>query len=1849
MKQSKRVLAFLMAVALLATTLAFSASAKVTLPDKIDSPGVEYDQTSKIILTTDLYASMVLDELDDLLKQQNIYLNLGSLLPASILSFMPGLGNVSLDMRSIDALCKSLKEFQPALVTVYDLVPALSKDASTNYTTPNGGLNLYYLQQDSCRRSYKANGGNDIFVLRQIFNVLADPNPQTNGGYMPTRSRKNAEVLGGLIQDLMTPGGLNKALGPLGPILGSLIPGGLDVNKLLKGLLVDLVYKKDDPHYPPDPTVLTLDSMVQALLGTLDLKIKIDDKNEIDLGKILALIDLQTDTVYELIDKILEPAYTQIVVPLLNGMLKDLLKDAAESAGFGDYVDINFDPPKWVDLGIDSTHTLFDQLNVILGKFIEAVITYNFGANSWVMGDNSNLVPNIIKVGKVLIEEFGNDIFPGVVFKPDTEIDAMGEMTFVAYLAKTIINELMTYVYIPDAIGGTQIDTLTKVLNVVLIEQAGDTIPEMYGTYVNNYYGANAATSLDKLATSLELLSDYLVKLLFFKVDTNVLTGYDRSAIDGSTTTKKAIATSGGTNSLRYVDSFDVVIGKLFNWIVGNYGGVINPIYFPAGKSTINDAWELLSNIIFGLLDPSILGVDYSLPGTGLKKLLIGDLIGPLFGSSDVQSLGVTSSGVAGQIKIDGLLNIFKKNPTGVLNHKVAKFLIDFLLDVLDAILGRSAKGGPYNVSTTAMRGDYQCLEDILSKTAHLGTLLGNLLMRLGEAGDRLIATAMPLAVEFLPNAMKMAEYRPPAIGLERITRYVPTIEFNIENDSGGLPAMNYDRGQVKKQEEGYTYTLTGATANYVGNTGDAPVTLSIVNVNTGNPLGTGANIVTLDAGQSVKLRLTLPMGAVDKLVTVSVTYSVKAGSSGEITPANGLTTRVYTFVTDKFKSEGGTYVPDFNGDKAPVTDTGGTYWTGGSSGNPCGVDQGYANTISYSEYHFFNQHDTVAKFLEKMSVNISRFNDVGTFDPATGNPLLPPEHVEESFVMLDPLYYYYGNGDAQSGWASPSAGTLQDPALLVFTIKDPVASMVKTENNKGGTLNPFTLWDFVAGDEIEVDGKMVPILEAPITSILDIYGMDATGALNFTLLSDRTSNKKAGIEPLAGADQWESWSLDDRYTANANAQCFSVILYYHIENDYDLAGLVNEIIGNDEQRGRYVDDSEVPNTTANFNKFMEHISRAAWIVFKPKDQSLISTEAGSLNREINEDLDKLVIKEGSTTQNLENMLQIIYGLKDNAYIEAGEKVYLDYWDPRYTYFAESDFIPAGYQKARAAISEAEKLIARVGTENPPTAMEINYCESLLKKTCDARLIRSSYYPYPNNNNNDFPWKLLPTASFEHSMEYHRAWLEDPLNYLPGTGVTFAELKTAFYDTATAASVAPYDYTGDYTAGGADLDGDSVRKLMRAYDNVLEVEKSWLVNPTNMTTQAPGYCKNYHLGTGTPAGASTPFSAEFQSDRAQFERIYYPGSMGLIDGFKRIPQSQLTRARDELVYAYKHIVASKGDAGIEWKNLDAINKKLTQDKVVTEGNKTLNELFTDYAGYFVPSYKATYDELYSEMADLLANVKGKDEENYMLANPTYQAIIDDLAANLTKASMLMVAVVPNEDSYVFNKNGLRSGVYVDLSYYERIAYAAQNRDSTLPNPERMSVKDFLDLDDGYVLLDNLTDDTYEGYIYGLDLTKPTLIAVPAAKNGPWAAPYRVINGFADAPELNSSTNKYLTGATVQIRDSKNQPIFKLKSVYFGDSNGNGTLMETSEISDLGMVINQIRWQVPGSDRIYAGEYAPATMAMDVYTSNGTLNQNDFDAFKTAGTRYVDQAGYRPDAASGENLVIKGKPVSPPAN
>ncbi|MCL2105579.1 MAG: hypothetical protein FWH26_00705 [Oscillospiraceae bacterium] len=1763
MKQSKRLLAFLLAVVMLASTLVVSTSAGLSLPS-VYQGNLRYDNTGKIILSTHHYATALLDKLDELLKGLDVYLPVVELL-GDIANTL-GLGSLVINLRSIDQALGTLNQINGLLAgTLGGLIPMLSPY----------NLKLDYVTPGSYRRTNTGDASTiDTTILVRLLMVFADPD----------RNGRNGELVSKLLLTLLDPDTIVPTAGVskprieanLGGLVGNLLKGLLgdfNIPNLLKGLLWGIVYPEDEGPVPSLPS--TLDEIIETLVFTLLGRIDPFTNNAGDKFTILDLlggIDVTTDSVYTLLEKIVPGLYDKALKPVLDVLLKPVLAEAAETAGLTDYLKLDYQMPSYdafcaksVAEGVfaPGERGVVGQINTILGMILTTVIDVDAvnaaqsGASfAWDYTDNGAVLDNFIAGAKTLVKVFSDKLFTLTPMPEDSQIDSMPEEDFIPFFARAIMNEYISYVYIPE-----DADTLTKVINYLLIELSAYVIPNRFPGYVESYYGANAA-QLDEQDTLLDLLADYLVKLLYFLVDTNVLSeggnNYDRSAYLGQ---KQAQTGAGGALSLAYGDGFDTTIAKLINWIIGNFGGLFAPSKIVGRTALVtnpSNAWATLNNVFFSIWDPVFLNGGPDGTTRGLREFLVEDVIGTVL-SLDIGKL----LSLLTRVEATG-----NPNTEVGLNKTVVRVLVKLIFDLVNLVGGQinyAGSSSPAAIITPEAYTTFTSLDSLLhpANAVLLCDSLGKIITGLGAMGDRLVATVVPFLTDIL-GMVPAQGYRPPSIDLPAATPYEDiyvfrysssdTMALTVINEGGGVPQINYNASYMPVPEIAYSYNVLGAEVWY--SNGVSNVQASGVSVG-----GIGAGLLVTPANPTGTITLgNLNVNAPllrDKMLTIILEYDVYETNSETLQlmeKINGNTpirTPFYVYMAHPNHydqdADSNFVLRDYS--EYTKTDQGTNYNTGAAA-----LDEGgYAAKAVYLQTFFFDRNSTL-KDLLNIGINITRPNDLGVFD-AEGEQIVPPLNDAPSWAIIDDYYSGYApGGDYKGAFAADTVNAGASDLLNYLSIKDPYApdALVELENGDTKTLYPFALIHPTAD---------------PDTKLWDLFG-------------NRIFDVGVYLRAGGTAEGTKSEPFVDDFSGEMLYCSFSIA----IESDRGMREMVGQAISRDVQRSNYNDSGGA------FDNYINALSNAAWITMKPKGlvDPLSTSSLNTTYTNFTNANDTLLSQvKGGTTDALQALV--------NQIVESDNED-VPYYDSNYFYMEADDFV--NWKKSKDALDMALSLIERDDPTSeayeklgPPGFLEVGYCVSLLNKTWTFKLNRPNTY-IPSDYYNLMP---LPTVGFMNPMSYRYDQLTDSVK-LGHTELTFGEIKTLFY-TANGAGD-PYEYEGDYLG----LSNESIHDLMHAYENVEAVLAS-IYHPV----YGDEYI-DYILGQGAPG------RNEFLADLATVEcNENVMAAMGEPEGWSRVPQSRLNMAQNMLVYALKHVVGEKEEGELDWTKI-----KAAQQAFLDSG---LAEVTEPEMAYFIAEYGQACIDAATTVVELLEQESDPPEG-------LTTTELDAAAKALQDAMDLTVAIIPTEDAYIYDGAGAQSKLTINLDEYRLMAT------QTWPKSVRKALADG---DEGVqpIYTDNYYNDFYDGYIYGLDIGVPSMNAL-----GGKSLPYKVINGSVDYVASPAPFNKCSTGAKLLVKDRKGEVLFTLKLVYFGDHDGNGTILTTTEQADVLAVAAGKKWDPePGLSTVQ-------TIAMNVHTNN-VIDTTDALTlgYKMPGTRYVKQS--YSNVGGPYNLVTPGGPILPP--
>ncbi len=571
MKKMKRLLAIILASLLILSSATAGASAYQAYKDDALT---KYDFTDSPVLTTEQYASALLDYADKALAKANITMDL------SILG--------KLDATSIDN----------ALDSVYKLI--------------NGNSGILWMAGDlndvkvSAIKSTRRSNGTDVAVIKALLKFLAD-----NKGII------KKVVAGGLGKNRVPKVGLD-----LG-VANSFVKVDLNVEVMLRQLIWGLAYP--DTDYSDSNNV---DSMLQVIIQNALAGVKeIPDsvRNLVDLNS--------TKSTYDFIEDLLQTAYNDIAVPMLNDQTMKWLGQEIDKDTTGTLAGLFNRDFRVSAYTVPAGSTLVAELNNIAGGIVNGLLK-NY--NGWVSGDNSKLTDNVVAVARYILKETGDYFFPDWQKHIATaeEIDAMSKEELIAYLARSIVNASVGYMYIPE-----DVTTVVGVAWEAVKQLMAQFLPERdYSGYPKTVQGI------------LDMLADYVAY--------NVNPGIDLNAGD----LKKA---------LNYGDGMDKMLTTAVQWLAAdpqNYTGLL-----PTTDIDTSDGWKALDDIFFKLLDKSVLPAKFANSGSEtILKDIVYSILNGLLVDQDLTCIS----------------DLFVKNESGAFATQTLKqSIVRLVTDILKAVL----------------------------------------------------------------------------------------------------------------------------------------------------------------------------------------------------------------------------------------------------------------------------------------------------------------------------------------------------------------------------------------------------------------------------------------------------------------------------------------------------------------------------------------------------------------------------------------------------------------------------------------------------------------------------------------------------------------------------------------------------------------------------------------------------------------------------------------------------------------------------------------------------------------------------------------------------------------------------------------------------------------------------------------------------------------------------------------------------------------------------------------------------------------------------------------------------------
>lgn len=572
MKKMKRLLAVILASLLILSSATAAASAYKYDSYK-DGKLTKYDFTDSAVLTTEQYASMLLDYADEALAKENITMDL------SILG--------KLDATSIDN----------ALSSVYKLI-------DSNGAILNLAGDLKHVKVSAIKDARRSNG-TDVAVINSLLQFLADNNPIIK-----------KVVLGGIGKQRRD-GGVS-----LG-VANSFVKVDLNIEVMLRELLWGLAYP--NTAYNSSTTVDTmLQTIIQNALAGVPI-IPESVRNLVDLNS--------TKSTYDFIEDLLQTAYNDMAVPMLNEQVIPWLEMQIRCDETGTLADLFNTGYQVQTYTVPADKTLIGELNNIAGQIVNGLLK---GYTGWVDGDNSKLTDNVVSVARFVLKKTGGYFFPDWqkhIATPE-EIDAMSKEELIAYIARSVINASVGYMYIPEDV--------TTVVGVTW-----EAVKQLMAQFLPERDYSNYPKTIDGI---LDMLADYVAY--------NVNPGIDLNA--GSL-----------KEALNYGDGLDKMLTTAVQWLKADpqfYTGLL-----PDTTVDTSNGWKALDDIIFKLLDKSLLPAKFADSGseTILKDVVYSVLKGLILNQD-----------------LTCLTDLFERNQNGAFaKQTVKKSIVRLVTDILNAII----------------------------------------------------------------------------------------------------------------------------------------------------------------------------------------------------------------------------------------------------------------------------------------------------------------------------------------------------------------------------------------------------------------------------------------------------------------------------------------------------------------------------------------------------------------------------------------------------------------------------------------------------------------------------------------------------------------------------------------------------------------------------------------------------------------------------------------------------------------------------------------------------------------------------------------------------------------------------------------------------------------------------------------------------------------------------------------------------------------------------------------------------------------------------------------------------------
>ncbi len=912
LKKSIRILSLLMAFAMLIGSFSVAGSAYAEY--KGTAIADSYNDVDTPVFTTEQYASMALDELDRMLAKEKMIVNIyiGTL----------DISSVDTTLDSVDSLLTSVSSLLPLLGDASLLaeltgpIETVRRSNSTDLTVVHGLLdfiaNLSVIVEKYVNGTINL-GILDSFIADFVFDVrelaigllfgMTDAGQAIDYDYMDQGPDA--------IPDNLKPSNNNAALNLLQTLINELVLGTW---QKLDDLMQDPNSHVDMKDYPFESYDFAANDYYGWVHPKQWVTIGLGGTAVVANGAAApapdySVVDITTDkTGYEFIENLMQKAYNDLLVPVLNTQTRKWLREECGFVYDNRYNENVYDAasnswvanPEYDPLydghlvnGTDSLtaiaplfkydnyvqkvtvtegKTFVEDFNTILGDFLKNIATNNLtiesgsqaGTHSWTWDysqGNAKLFDNICSVGKYIINVTGGLFFSDSFECPSVdEVNAMGKQEVVALIMREILNNSVDYIYIDD--------TYTNAPDVAYraVEQlAWQDIPQY--TYTKPVLSDYATTE-----EYYDEVVDKMIDILFDIAVYNLNQGFDMVPAKGN----DPVA---GEGLLQYQGdngSYENNLVLIAAWAIKEYGAILalDFICDDAGTHTADDVWKDIETILNAII-PIKAGNEPWISNTiasqaiVTKSLVFDYLLKPIY-----------------YLDATNFAEIFATNPDGAFAKNNGVEIIMSLLE---------------NIFNLIAPGVFQTQETIdgLLNNELLGKMLGDFIKTLGTKsftsasgailqgrGANIAKVALPIVCMILglsddQEFEEMEIYMP-----EIISANGGTPKFQVVNGSSGINTAYTDKNGNTTQDNLYTYRI----ANTVVKTYDASGNDTKALTDAGLSGGT-----TISGGDSLDVTLNGNLSA-GQLIEYTVNYYV-LGEDGESITDDALSKTVFAYV----------------------------------------------------------------------------------------------------------------------------------------------------------------------------------------------------------------------------------------------------------------------------------------------------------------------------------------------------------------------------------------------------------------------------------------------------------------------------------------------------------------------------------------------------------------------------------------------------------------------------------------------------------------------------------------------------------------------------------------------------------------------------------------------------------------------------------------------------------------------------------------------------------------------------------------------------------------------------------------